>query len=438
MKTHGFLKKSPFISFRRICILSFIAAVPYISYAQNGADSKTANADLLEKHIQAKGSNTIVLNSSNIKLYWVDKSVLPQDGNIQIQLTKGKKNFESVPFKIQLANVTAVQDCEVEVITEDNDVNFQVSNIKNAIISKDVSTGTLGNYKSIVSKIHMEDASNLAFFLNFSSANEGPVAIKSVILSFSKNPDYLYSPGKFQYDKDSLLLNGGVFSSSEGPLFSVTGERNYCNSKKRFILREEPLTSSVTVKNTGEQASKVQFGYTVYMQNAAPLSGNLFPYKTPGSILKVVSSEKNSPQIVVDAYAEYQKGGFLALNAKDDFSDVPNKNFANGTIVEITKNDDGSAVITMSEPQKVALEKGMAVRVHGNGTGSNIYFYSKVLLPGEEEHIEFTINKDEEALRLSSRALPRGTYYVVPLITLYSEEKGKECTIQISDYYISY
>ena len=428
MKSNSFLKKSSFISFGWICILLFIATVPSISIAQ----------DLLEQYIHSKGDGTIVFNSSNIKQYWIDKSVLSQNGVIQIQLTKGKKFFESVPLKIQLANVTADQDCEVEVITENDGVNFQILNEKSTIISNENSSNPLGRYRALVSKFHMEDASGLAFFMKFNSANNDPIAIKSIVLSFSKNNLFLDSPGVLKYNKDNLLLKGGTFSSSNDSSFSITGERNYCNSKNRIVIQEAPIITSATIKNIGEQTSKIQFGYTVYTQNSVPLGRKLLPYKNPGSdVLEVVSSEKNSPQIVVNTYSEYQKGSFLALNAKDDLSDLPNTSFADGSIVEITKNDDGSAVITMSEPQKVALKKGMLVRIHGIGTNSNINIYQKILLPGEEEHIDHTMKKDETVFR-STKAFPKGTYYVVPFVNFLSEEKGKDCSIQLSDYSISY
>lgn len=428
MKSNSFLKKSSFISFCGFFILLFIVTVPNISIAQ----------DLLEQYIHSKGDGTIVFNSSNIKQYWIDKSVLSQNGVIQIQLTEGKKFFESVPLKIQLANVTADQDCEVEVITENDGVNFQILNEKSTIISNENSSNPLGRYRALVSKFHMEDASGLAFFMKFNSTNNDPIAIKSIVLSFSKNSLFLDSPGVLKYNKDNLLLKGGTFSSSNDSSLSITGERNYCNSKNRIVIQEAPIITSATIKNIGEQASLIQFGYTVYMQDAVPLSGNLFPYKIPSSILEVVSSEKNSTQIIVNSYADYQKGSFLALNAKDDLSDIPNTSFADGTIVEITKKDDGSAVVTMSEPQKTALEKGMRVRIHGNGIGSNIYIYSKKLLPGEEEHIDHTMKKDESAFRSAGKVFTKGSYYVVPFVTLYSEEKGKECMIQLSDYSISY
>lgn len=428
MNTIVFSKRSTLISLRRICLFLFVAFVPHFCIAQ----------DLLEQYIHSKGERTIVFNSSNIKQYWIDKSVSAKNEVIQIQLTKKKKNFESVPFKIQLANVTADQDCEVEVITENDGVSFQVSNAKNTVISNENTNNPLGRYHSLVSKFHIENTTDLAFFLTFSSTQDEPIVVKSIVLSFSKNNDFLDYHGTFKYNKDNLFLKGGVFASSEDSSMTVTGERNYCDSKNRFIIREAPLITSATIKNVGEHAANVQFGYAIYMQTAALLSRNLFPYKKPDSILNVISSEANSPRIVVDSYAEWQKGCFLALNAKDDFSDIPNASFANGTIVEITKNDDGSAIITMSEPQKIALKKGMPVRIHGSGTGSNIYFYQKKLLPGEEDHFDFSIIKNENALQFSSKALPKGTYYVAPFVRLYSEEKGKECSIQVSDYTISY
>ena len=83
------------------------------------------------------------------------------------------------------------------------------------------------------------------------------------------------------------------------------------------------------------------------------------------------------------------------------------------------------------------IKEGTKVRIHGVG-GSYLYTNLKVLQPGEEQVFTSTIEKDESSCEYSSKAFPRGVYYVVPLILSYSIDSSKVNTIQIYDYAISY
>ena len=152
--------------------------------------------------------------------------------------------------------------------------------------------------------------------------------------------------------------------------------------------------------------------------------------------MKVVSHSEASNIIKVDSYSEWSKGCHLALEAKEDMSDIPNNNFA-GIISEIKKLENGQAEIILSKPLKSKLDEGTKVRIHGLD-GAYLYTKIKNLQPGEEQTFTSTIKKDDSFLGFSSKAFSRGVYYVVPIILSYSADASKDNTVLISNYSISY
>ena len=100
----------------------------------------------------------------------------------------------------------------------------------------------------------------------------------------------------------------------------------------------------------------------------------------------------------------------------------------------ISKNE--IEIILMS-PLNKEIIKGTKLRIHGLG-GSYIYTASKLLQPGDEETLNSTIQKDESILQYSPKALPRGVYYVVPLILSYSINADLENQIMIKDFILDF
>ena len=153
--------------------------------------------------------------------------------------------------------------------------------------------------------------------------------------------------------------------------------------------------------------------------------------------MTVISSSKGSEKIIVDSYVEWDKNCYLALNAKDDFSDIPNNTFTDGKIIEFKKLENGNAEITLDKPLTSKIMEGTKIRVHGQG-GSNLYTGIKTLQPGEEQVFTAARKKDNDVLEFSSNILPRGTYYATPMVLSYSVDPNKDNTILIKDYVISY
>ena len=403
------------------------------------ADSSSADAKLLDDYVRSKGYVTpIVFDSSNIKQFWVDKSVLSQDKTISISLDKKtNEGFESVPLKIQLINVNERQDCKVEVISDTPDVSFSVADNKSKVLSSSSSEDSFVQYHVASSTFHLEDTPDYSFNLKFSSKSNDEISVKKIILSFSnnKNTSFLSSPGVLKINRDGVNVSSATLS--EGNAIEVKGKRTRLFSNTFLIVSDKDVETSVKVKNVGDKPTRIYVGYAVYNKQQVMFDGRNYPYKDSSSVLTVVSSEAGSDKIIVDSYPEWAKSCYLALNAEEDLFDVPSTTFADGRIVEVKKLDDGKAEITMEKPFKTALEAGAKVRIHGRA-GTYLYMHNKVLQPGEEEVFTSTIKKDNTFLQYSPKAFSRGVYSVKPLILSYSVDANEENTIVISDYTVSY
>ena len=140
MKKNSFYlkrKKSSHIKIALHLLFAFFASC--ILFGQNKqidtiSDNNTEH--LLFQYVQSKGNIIIPFDSVNIKQFWVDNSVLSRKDSFDILLTQqNTHSFESVPLRIQLANVNETQDCKIEVIANTKDFGFSVLNGRSTVLS---------------------------------------------------------------------------------------------------------------------------------------------------------------------------------------------------------------------------------------------------------------------------------------------------------------
>ena len=401
------------------------------------AQEVTNDSDLINSFIRAKGyTQSIVFDKSNIKQFWIDKSVISQKDFFTICNTPGYSTDAS-PLKIQLANVNEAQDCKIEMITETSDVAFSIFNSKNKSISSSQKDDDFINYHVFSSVFHLEDTQNTSFYVKF-SAPLAEINIKKIILSFStnKNGSFLAHPGKTVFNKDNIETISKLKELSDNS-FEITGKRTKIQSTKNFLISDHPFNLSVKAKNTGKETTRLYVGYAIYTKNRKVLSPANYPYKDTSKILTVISSVEGSDKIIVDSLPEWRKESSLAVNVKEDMSDIPECSFVDGTIVDVKEIENGHAEITLDKPVVKGLEKGTKVRVHGV-IGAFIYTNIVDLQPGQEELLSSTIAKDDAYLQYSSKAFSRGVYYAVPMIRSYSSNPNNDNTILITDFSISY
>ena len=421
---------------RKTMLLSLLLFFACIASAQLRADA-TDDSKLIDDFIRSKGyGSTIVFDASNIKQFWIDHSVFGKNELINILLTgTNGRSYDSVPLKIQLANVNFWQDCSVDVISKEDDLKFNVYGNNSDVIATSTNQEKFVQYNIYSTTFHLDETDGFGFSLKFSSNSKDSLSIKKIILHFSDNKlsPYWNISNTLKMTRDTVSITGTVSENKEQ--LEITGKGNKVLSKNEIVVNDSTILTTVRIKNTGNIPTNIYIGYKVLSKEKVRLDSRNYPLNNINKILTVISSEEGSDKIIVDSVTKWGKNCYLAINAKDDLSDIPNNTFVNGKIVEVKELSNGQAEITMDKPLEKALEKGTKVRSHGV-SGSELYTNRKELQPGEEKVFFSTIKRDDSFLQYSPKAFSRGVYSVVPLI--YSISSKEDNTVQISDYTIMY
>lgn len=432
--TNLFFRLSLFLSLMFFSVISFAQSMTEkASQATKESDEK-----LIDQYIQAKGPNIISFDAANIKQFWIDNSVISKDNSLVIGLNKiNAKQFESIPLKIQLANVNETQDCKIEVISETTDLSFSVIDNKSKVLSVSKKENSFLGFMITSSLFHVEDTQKTAFYLKFKSTSQDGLSIKKIVLSFSENPQsrYLVSPGRIVLSSSDINTTSEITDAGTNS-FLIKGKESLAFSAKRIIAMDNTLSSSITVKNTGDNPTIIRIGYGAYTRDNSLLTKRNYPYKNNNKVLTVLSSIENSEKIIVDSYTEWAKGCRLGLNASEDLSDIPNTSLA-GTIIDFKMLENGQGEITLDQ-KSTKISRGQKVRVLGPIETYYVYTAYKILQPGEKETFTSSIKKDDSLLEYSMKSFSRGVYYVVPMISSHSVDPKLENTIQISNYSIVY
>ena len=428
----NFTKRAKKNKIKTITIMSSLV----LSLVVNAQTKELANNEaLLDSFIQSRGySDTIIFSSTNIKQFWIDKSVVSQDNSIIIFM----ENSKSIPYKIQLANVTELQDCKVDIISNRPDLKFSILNNDSKIISNSRKENDFINYSIASASFHLEDTNSFSFYLQISfSSKVDTLAINRIILSFSDNKEsrFLSSPGTLIITESNC--SGPTQKMDADNSFSAKGKNIDLFSNNKIYVSDNTLSNSVTVKNIGEAQTRVSVGYAPYTKEGKLIDKRNIPYKG-NIILRVVSAEKGRNTIIVDSEPKWAKGCYLALNAKEDLSDFPNHSWVDGTIQDVKRIDDDHFEILFSKPNQKEIKAGTPVRVQSPQGAAYIYTITQTLLPGEEANLSSETTKDDTYLEFGTKKFCRGTYYVVPILLSRSLDTSKETNIQISNFSVSY
>ena len=97
------LKRNYIRHYLVIILLTFISGT---IIGDDSAKKNVSDSVFLNEYIKTNGlGNAILFESSNIKQFWTDKSIVNK-GNIIIRLNKEKNYYESLLYKLQLVNVS--------------------------------------------------------------------------------------------------------------------------------------------------------------------------------------------------------------------------------------------------------------------------------------------------------------------------------------------
>lgn len=405
-----------------------ISATPILK-SEESNDSK-----LLDEFISSRGYvDKIIFDASNIKQFWVDKTVFSKDNKINIVLQQDKtKQFISTPLRVLLANVDLTLKCTVDIITEEPSLSFVVVDDNNKILSSPIKKDEFIKYHIVSSAFQLLSTQNYAFHLVFSSSTKDIIPINKIILSFSVDDAFSKAEESIKVSKEDVSLYRASFSD-EGDFIVAGKQSNIYMNNNIPIKSNNKLVSSVKIKNVGNAPTEITTAFSVFSEDGVVIDASNYPANANYQLLSVISGEKGSDKIVVDQFVDVAKGAALALNAKADLSDVPNLTLTKGRIVLISKRPDGHVEITLDKPLDDTLNQGMNVRVHGV-SGYYINTNKKVLEPGESCVFITEIKKDDSLLRYSSKAFSRGMYYTKPRILSYSVNRENENKVLISDF----
>ena len=427
-KTNSPLKKKHLFITMSLATFAFLSL---LASAQTNTDKD--DEAMLDSFIQSRGyESTIIFSAANIKQFWPERNVVSQDNIIKILLDS---KLQSSLLKIKLANVNVSNECKVDIFSKSSDFKFNILADKTQVLSKSSSEDDFIGYHIESASFRLKKTNALSFSLQFVSSASSELKINKIVLSFPRNTSSS-STEAFNMKKDNYETQDAQVTSDESKNCLITGKRSRFYGEKITLQSQTPLHTYISVKNTGKTATKLYVGYSVYDEEGIAIDAKNYPYQDINKILKVISSSKDNNIIVVDGSSEWNKNCYLALNANEDMSDIPNKTLA-GRIVDFKKNENNLFEITLDKPLSSEIRSGTKVRVHGT-SGAYLYTYICTLLPEEEITFYSTIAKDDSFLRYSSEAFSRGAYCVVPLLLSYSVVPQEDNTITIKDYSVSY
>lgn len=392
--------------------------------------------ELLDKYIAAQGYKAkIEFNEKNIKQFWINNDVVVKDKKIVILNNQDNHTERKV---IKLKNVNEAQDCKIEIFSKDDNVVFSVFNKNEIMLSKSSLDRTFLDYKVYSATIHLEETKDFTLYIEFASESIKEYEINKIILSFTKNDKSTYSssPERLVIDSKDLFVGGnGKINRSE--FIEVEGTKSIIIVNRKILVANETIKSKMKIKNCSSTPINIYIGYALYNQKDSWISGMNFPYNNLNKVFRIVSSKENDDTLYVDSYPDWAPNCSIALNADESLSDIPNMNLLDGKIIKVEKIDDKRSSIKLNKPLVKPVSEGTHARINGLG-GNYLYTDSGVLSPYEEKEFSSSITYNENHIEYTSKYLPRGTYYIKPIILSYSVDGNEKNTIRIMDYVIDY
>ncbi|MFA6716224.1 MAG: hypothetical protein WCS27_12660 [Victivallaceae bacterium] len=181
------------------------------------------------------------------------------------------------------------------------------------------------------------------------------------------------------FSKENYFLGGATLVRQERngqKAYLVKGKKKIFSKEKFRIDPEKYYKASVWVKAVGNQPSYAYLGIAPFTEEWKFISsGTVSGIKS--TLTKLAASCKASDTVIkVTDGSKWKKGKtfFVAFNAKEDESDLPNFNYTPGIITNIERKN-GVYNVTLSKPAGKAYPAGTGVREHYHCA---MYIYEKV------------------------------------------------------------
>jgi len=180
-----------------------------------------------------------------------------------------------------------------------------------------------------------------------------------------------------KWDADAASLkktwNGKIkYEDADGKLCGIVDDRSYITSKKIMpveVGKKYILTG--TFKSLGEAPSRVYYGFICYDKNKKSiLTYHSNVILNSGTTL-AQECKKGDKTLLIKANKNWAKNYIIAFNAKDDFSDLPNREVIFKIVKVVPKGENME--LELSKPVSKAYSAGTKVRAHTSACGSYIY-----------------------------------------------------------------
>jgi hypothetical protein len=162
----------------------------------------------------------------------------------------------------------------------------------------------------------------------------------------------------------------------DGKLCAVVDNKTYITSKKFTPVKAgKKYVLSGTFKSLGKAPSKVYYGFICYDKKKRQISSSQSNIIFGTATTLVKACKKGDKVLVFKANKKWKKGNYaIAFNAKDDFSDLPNR----AIVYKITKviPKGANMEVQLPAPLKKAYPAGTKVRKHTSAYG--YYLYSTI------------------------------------------------------------
>ena len=233
----------------------------------------------------------------------------------------------------------------------------------------------------------------------------------------------LLKNGDFSRGKTNWVTAGTVAEEGNAGVLTLNAKANRANSRQTFEVDPE-ATYKISAKISADNKfSQILIGiipvsknnYDMFYRNSAGAVKNTFTELAEDVV-------KGTNKIVLKDNPAW-KAGWLAFNAKEDMSDLPNFQLL---AFKDFERKDGKIIITLPKPYNRAYAAGTKVRLHMDGA---TYPYTSTIRKATKEPQEFsgTIGKNAKV------KFPAGTASFKVIVLLIPGKGAPNVTMQVRD-----
>ena len=199
--------------------------------------------------------------------------------------------------------------------------------------------------------------------------------IMLLFFAVTGNEVNLLKNGDFSRYKVNWVTNGKVTEEGKTGVLTLSGKANRAFSRQ--VIEFGPKTAlQMTADISADKPVQVWIGLIPVDKNWKEIN-----YRNTGVIAGTMTEtaeavNKNSDTVILKKAVKIRKGQYLALDAKEDLSDLPNYRLER---IKSVASKDGKCVVKLFKSIRRSIPAGCKVRIHTDGP---TYFYAATLRKG--------------------------------------------------------